>query len=168
MGGENRRNTAIITPTSKFKIMNFYLISSLTFVILTWVSSGDALKCNQCTSHEHTQCGDPFYYEDELGNKTYKKQFEKECPLDDGNGNEYTLCGKIYQVVRGNERIIRSCGYEESTDLDGKPRQCYSTVLEEYNTYVCTCKGDNCNGSNTLGISIISCTLSVILAVFFK
>merc|ERR1712038_1898487 len=65
-----RRNTAFITPTSKFKIMNFYLISSLTFVILTWVSSGDALKCNQCTSHEHTQCGDPFYYEDELGNKT--------------------------------------------------------------------------------------------------
>merc|ERR1712020_180549 len=145
-----RRNTAIITPTSKFKIMNFYLISSLTFVILTWVSSGDALKCNQCTSHEHTQCGDPFYYEDELGNKTYKTQFQKECPKDDGNGNEYTLCRKIYQVVRGNDR------------------ECYTTVLEEYNTYVCTCKGDNCNGSNSLGISMIFCTLSVLLAVFFK
>merc|ERR1739847_60337 len=53
-------------------------------------------------------------------------------------------------------------------DSEGNVRECYSTVLEEYNTYVCTCKGDNCNGSNTLGISIISCTLSVILAVFFK
>ena len=73
-----------------------------------------------------------------------------------------------FSLVRGDERIIRSCGYEEKKDSEGNVRECYSTVLEEYNTYVCTCKGDNCNGSNTLGISIISCTLSVILAVFFK
>ena len=73
-----------------------------------------------------------------------------------------------FPIVRGNERIIRSCGYEEKKDLEGNVRECYTTVLEEYNTYVCTCKGDNCNGSNSLGISMIFCTLSVLLAVFFK
>lgn len=49
----------------------------------------------------------------------------------------------ISVLVRGDERIIRGCGYEE----DPKGRDCYTTVLEEYNTEVCACKDDGCNSA---------------------
>ena len=50
--------------------------------------------------------------------------------------------------MRGEERVTRSCGYIQYKD---KADNCYSTVLEEYNTYVCTCEGDGCNGSSANG-----------------
>ena len=59
-------------------------------------------------------------------------------------------------LVRGDERVIRSCGYEEKYSSDGEKRECYNTVLEEYNTYVCTCEGDGCNGSANIKFSIFS------------
>lgn len=34
----------------------------------------------------------------------------------------------LYFTVRGDERVIRSCGYEKYK------KDCYKTVLEEYNT----------------------------------
>ncbi len=37
-------------------------------------------------------------------------------------------------LVRDDVRVIRSCGWIEHKN------ECYTTVLEEYNTYVCTCK----------------------------
>ena len=46
-------------------------------------------------------------------------------------------------LVRGDERVIRSCGWER----DDK-RKCYATVLEEYNTYVCQCDEDGCNSAS--------------------
>merc|ERR1712045_365721 len=74
--------------------------------------------------------GDPFYFEDTPDEQKTQK-FLAECPAD---GKEY-FCRKIYQNVRGDERIIRGCGYE----ADPKGRDCYTTVLEEYNTEVCAC-----------------------------
>ena len=49
--------------------------------------------------------------------------------------------------VRGDERIIRSCGFEVYK------KDCYKTVLEEYNTYVCQCDTDGCNGASGLATS---------------
>merc|ERR1712107_183500 len=72
-------------------------------------------------------------------------QYLKECPVEDGK--EF-FCRKIYQNVRGVERVIRSCGWEKQS----KP--CYSTVLEEYNTYVCMCDDrDGCNSASMFSIS---------------
>ena len=114
----------------------------------------------------------------------------KDCPND---GKNYTLCRKVYQngksnaigkkiiwwknfvflnylifLVRGDERVIRSCGYEEKYSSDGEKRECYNTVLEEYNTYVCTCEGDGCNGSASIKFSIFTIVCTTILAMFFK
>ena len=100
-----------------------------------------ALQCHQCTSFTDTQCGDPFHYEPaRAGDKPVPKTMEylKPCPSD---GKNYTICRKIYQNVRGDVRIIRSCGYEKYKN------DCYKTVLEEYNTYVCQCEEDGCNGA---------------------
>ena len=45
-------------------------------------------------------------------------------------------------LVRSDVQIIRSCGHEKYTNLAGEPKDEYTTVLEEYNTFVTTCTGD--------------------------
>ncbi len=64
--------------------------------------------------------------------------------------------------MRGDVRIIRKCGWEEYKN------DCYKTVLEEYNTYVCQCKHDGCNGASTLGgfgsSGLFSLTLAIVTA----
>jgi len=135
----------------------------IAVVILAAVfATGEALKCHQCTSYISAKCGDPFYFED---GQPKTKEFLTDCPVD---GKEYTLCRKIYQNVRGDERIIRSCGYEEYFNSAGDPKDEYTTVLEEYNTYVTTCSTDGCNSSTTFRVSMISVLMAVVLAAVFK
>merc|ERR1719507_920376 len=93
------------------------------------------------------------------------EEFLKTCPADDGK--EY-FCRKIYQNGRGDERIIRGCGYEKYTNLAGEEKPDYKTVLEEYNTYVTTCDTDKCNGSTTIRVSMISVLMAMVLAAVFK
>jgi hypothetical protein len=66
--------------------------------------------------------------------------------------------------VRGTERVIRSCGYEDYKN------PCYKTVLEEYNTYVCTCKDkDGCNtATSTKAGSVAALALTAVMAIAFK
>jgi len=119
----------------------------ILFAVLCISGLSDGLQCHQCTSATHTKCGDPFFFEgevDEEGKPVPKTlEFLKDCPTD----KEYTLCRKIYQNVRGEERIIRGCGHIEYKN------PCYTNVQEEYNTYICTCKGDGCNGSTSNGLA---------------
>lgn len=143
--------------------MNLFTSLLICGVMATTIAGVKALKCHQCTTYEHTQCGDPFYFDD--GNPRSEDKYLKDCPED---GKNYTLCRKMYQNVRGDERVVRSCGWEQSYSSDGEARDCYSTVLEEYNTYVCTCSGDGCNGSTTSTISMISIVLAFVLAAVFK
>jgi len=140
--------------------------SLLVFGLVAATSKGvEALKCHQCTSYESTQCGDPFFFDDGIPRSGDK--YLKECPADDGN--TYTLCRKMFQNVKGDERIVRSCGWEESVSpFTGEKRECYSSVLEEYNTYVCTCNEDGCNGSATMKVSIISIIMAFVMAAVFK
>jgi len=103
-------------------------------------------------------CADPFFFEESNGVKTVKNpDFLQECPND---GKNYTMCRKIYQYVRDEERVIRSCGYEEDKDPE---RECYMTVLEEYNTYVCRCREDGCNAATPISISIASVMAAISL-----
>merc|ERR1712045_160214 len=125
--------------------MDSKLVFPLTILLLaTLFHSGsgqeaekkkEPLKCYQCNSYEDALCADPF--------------FQDECPSD---GKDYKFCRKIYQNVRGDERVIRSCGWIP----DAKGRTCYSTVLEEYNTEVCACEGNGCNTAATSSISVIA------------
>merc|ERR1712142_453384 len=119
----------------------------LTFAVLgLMLTTGNALQCHQCSSVDFTKCGDPFYYDEvDLHGKKIPKttEFLKDCPDD---GKTYTLCRKMYQNVRGEERVTRTCGYE----FKKEENECYPTVLEEYNTYVCSCPTDGCNGANAV------------------
>merc|ERR1712012_1117552 len=150
------RTDAILLPLFISKYVMAFAI-----VIFAMVSAGLALQCHQCSSFDDDKCNDPFV-EDNGDAKT--TEFLKDCPAD---GNDYTLCRKTYQNVRGFESIIRSCGYEEKI-VGGEVRDCYTTVLEEYNTLVCACKEDGCNGSSQIKFSVVSTLLTAILAIMFK
>jgi len=134
------------------------------------VDSGAGLKCYQCNSYEHALCADPFHFDD-TGEAKSGNEFLLDCPknepaTDDKPAKNY-FCRKIYQNVRGDERVIRSCGYVE----DERKRACYTTVLEEYNTVVCACGGnpkrpdekDGCNSAYTSSISVMAILSSVVL-----
>ena len=45
-------------------------------------------------------------------------------------------------LVRSDVKIVRSCGHEKYTNLAGEEKDEYTTVLEEYNTFVTTCFDD--------------------------
>lgn len=149
--------------------MRTSLVGLLAIVYLSGLSN--ALKCHQCNQETHTKCGDPFFYEGEVDGDgkpvPRTTEFLLDCPSD---GKNYTLCRKMYQNVRGEERVIRGCGYIEKKRGD-EVVSCYSTVLEEYNTFVCTCKdGDGCNGSAAHApfTAAIMATAALILAAATK
>jgi len=152
--------------------MNARLVSSAALaILLCFLHTGEALeeskktpekgtdlKCYQCSSYTDAQCADPFLEDSQGVNKAVKQNetFLKECD------DKATMCRKIYQNVRGDERIIRSCGWEL---YKGKKEPlCYKTVLEEYNTYVCQCFGNGCNGSSMLSVSVMAMLSAVFLA----
>jgi len=115
-------------------------------LVLCMVETGSSIKCHQCNSYDSYHCADPFYYEDSP-DKPKTMEFLLDCPAD--TPDKTYFCRKIYQNVRGDERVIRSCGWEE----DDKGRECYTTVLEEYNTEVCACKEDGCNSATGFSLS---------------
>lgn len=114
------------------------------FLVLCLVDSGSSIKCHQCNSYDDYHCADPFYYPD-APDKPKTDKFLLDCPSDD---KDY-FCRKIYQNVRGDVRVIRGCGYIK----DDKDRECYTTVLEEYNTEVCSCDTDGCNSASMFQVS---------------
>jgi len=122
------------------------LITSAATIILLLclVETGSGIKCHICNSYDSYHCGDPFYYPDSP-DKPKTDKFLQEC----GTDQQYTFCRKIYQKVRGDVRIIRGCGYIH----DEKNRTCYTTVLEEYNTEVCSCEVDGCNSASMYQLS---------------
>jgi len=131
------------------------LTSAITLILLLClVETGSGIKCHQCNSYDNYHCADPFYYPDSP-DKPKTNEFLQDCP-----GPDYTFCRKIYQNVRGDVRIIRGCGYIE----DEKNRTCYTTVLEEYNTEVCSCKEDGCNSASMFQLS--AAVLSVVSLAF--
>jgi len=117
-------------------------------LVLCMGETGSGIKCHQCNSYDNWHCGDPFYYED-TPDQPKTDKFLAECPADDGEKTYF--CRKIFQNVRGDERIIRGCGYIPDPKKD--ERSCYTTVLEEYNTEVCACETDGCNSASMFQLS---------------
>jgi len=131
------------------------------------VAVGYAIKCHQCNSNTDEEC-DKY---DDMGEYQGQNTL-KECAA----GEKY--CRKIPQVVRDEESIIRTCGSAEHRKAEENPDAyspnkeggfCYTTVMEEYNTEVCTCNpdmdGEGCNGASAFSaVSALTAVLSAIAA----
>merc|ERR1712012_636579 len=99
---------------------------SIILVLAVTFSLGNALECHVCSSADNAECNKYDKEGKYLGQGTLKT-----CP-----SGQDTYCRKIYQIIRDEESVVRSCGWEE----DKVERECYTTVLEEYNTEVCSCR----------------------------
>jgi len=117
------------------------------------------LECHVCNGMTDNECNDPFGSPAENGDLVEHTKFKKKCS-ELGLPKPATMCRKIYQDVRGVVRIIRSCAWEEY-DKKGETKfeqqnNCYKTVMEEYNTYVCTCNDESfCNGASLTQVSAL-------------
>lgn len=124
-------------------------------LLLCFLQVGEGIQCITCNSYDHSHCDDPFSFSDDP--TKIKDLFKKPCKEKDA------FCRKIYQNVRGDERVIRGCATIRHKGLNES--SCYKTVLEEYNTLVCQCMDkDFCNSSNLLSVSILAIVSSAILA----
>jgi hypothetical protein len=147
-----------------FRVLVFALSMFLAF------DFGEGISCHICNGYEESKCDDPFGTPTESGELVHHSDFIMDCDSDAAkmkqgipDGALVTMCRKIYQDVRGDIRVIRGCAWEEYTRIgekESKKTACYKTVMEEYNTYVCTCEGDNCNGAK---ITQVSTLLMVVL-----
>jgi len=138
------------------------ILSASCLVLLALIPAGsDAIKCHQCSSYKDADCADPFFFPDQP-EVPKTNQYLQECK-DDSDPTKEFFCRKIYQNVRGDERVIRSCGWERD-----EKRDCYATVLEEYNTYVCQCDKDGCNSASMFSVSSLAVMSTLVLAYLMQ
>jgi len=157
-----------MTRGSQSDKMNPKLVFSVVLpLLLCFLQSGSVkaqnevatgpLKCHQCSTYTQSQCDDPFF-ENSQGEAKDNSEFLQVC-----KEPEAKFCRKIWQNVRGDVRIIRSCAWE--VNKENNTDNCYKTVLEEYNTLVCQCFGSGCNTSSMLSMSVTAILSAVVLAV---
>lgn len=147
----------------------------LVLCSLVDTGSGDGeILCYQCNSYEDALCDDPFNFED--GKKEVKSgnNYLKPCVVPEDKKDELKalnttmFCRKLYQNVRSDIRVIRSCGWihdeKSKWNLGNEAgRDCYTTVLEEYNTEVCECYEDKCNSATMSSMSVSVAILSSVV-----
>jgi len=133
------------------------------------------LECHVCNGMVDAECNDPFGRYAENGNLVNPEKFIKKCndpniKKELGFTEEATMCRKIYQDVRGDVRVIRSCAWEKNPKKDDPENNCYKTVMEEYNTYVCTCNDEKlCNGASlTQASALLFALLPVVTMGLFR
>merc|ERR1711935_937334 len=139
------RVATLLSQSEKTTWTQKLVISAAVFLVLTFIESGDSLKCYQCNSYVDANCADPFFYAEEADKKPEDRVMKDPSMLTD--------CPE--------DRVIRSCGWIP----DDKGRDCYTTVLEEYNTLVCACKEEGCNEANGFSVSMFA-TLSALLLAY--
>jgi len=111
------------------------------------------------------KCDDEFGVMADSGELIHHEDFQMDCDSEEAKKKQgipgdvkATMCRKIYQDVRGDVRVIRGCAWEEYKRVGAeksKKVDCYKTVMEEYNTYVCTCTDDYCNGAKMTQVSVV-------------
>jgi len=133
----------------------------LTFLCLFvfFVSSGTALKCWECNSKYDSRCGDPFSnYSVALVDCDQKHDdvdhLVEGIEKDEATGEPKSiLCRKSYQLVNGETRIIRGCGWLPNTGLVAH-RTCFNRAgTNQVQLLHCVCSEDGCNTASTMKMS---------------
>lgn len=148
--------------------MDLRLLTFALSMFLAFELGEGAIKCHECNGEKG--CEDPYL--EHNGQAITNDANLVTCP------EKADMCRKIYQDVRGDVRIIRGCAWEKYARIGEEPQQntCYKTVMEEYNTYVCTCAPgtkdaegndilDGCNGADSNKVSGIIMTLIPLLTL---
>lgn len=125
----------------------YWTFSTLITIALAFffmVPSAESLHCWDCNSGYDPRCADPF------DNHSIALVDCSQISYSHLNVKEATLCRKTTQTVNGKLRVIRSCGWLNSThEDDGKSCFQRSGSQDVYITH-CTCFSDGCNGSSSI------------------
>ncbi|CAG9863461.1 unnamed protein product, partial [Phyllotreta striolata] len=142
-----------------------------TLLIFFKLSTGSTIKCWECRSDYYNKCSDTF------NNETFAIT-ECEIALRNFRGNTADMaCMKIHQIERGQNVLIRRCGFINETDSTDpsnclrrpcNPNDCYEKMCSDdcYADY-CSCHDkDGCNSSTNLKMSMISWVLLFTFLLF--
>lgn len=129
---------------ASFKMSIATTVTIAAFVLFLNIQSGESLHCWDCNSAYDPRCGDPF------DNHSIALVDCSQMSYSHLSVKEATLCRKTTQRVQGKLRVVRSCGWLNSTHEDDG-RSCFqrSGSQDVYLTH-CTCFGDGCNGTSAL------------------
>jgi len=130
---------------------NWWAVALTTAIVFFMnIPSGQSIHCWDCNSAYDPRCNDPFD--------------NHSIALVDCNQLSYphlevkvaTLCRKTMQKVNGKERVIRSCGWLNSSHEDSGNSCFQRTGSAEVFVTHCTCSTDGCNTATTLPVMINS------------
>jgi len=146
----------------------------LTFLCLFvfFVSSGTALKCWECNSKYDSRCGDPFSnYSVALVDCDQKHDdvdhLVEGIDMDESGEPKSILCRKTYQLVNGETRIIRGCGWLPNEGLVAH-RTCFNRAgTNQVQLLHCVCSEDGCNTASTMKMSHLLAMLIPLLPGLF-
>lgn len=126
-------------------------MTPLTSLLVTsLVSSSAAIKCFSCNSHYDRNCADPFNnYTTELVNCEQEDHRMNHLPLFNGTARHTAnICRKTVQLIEGEQRVIRSCGWLPNVE-SMRDRECFTrTGTHQVMVDHCVCQGDGCNRSS--------------------
>ncbi|CAG0895952.1 unnamed protein product [Darwinula stevensoni] len=123
------------------------------FFVVDLVSFAFAIQCYKCNTRDDEYCEDPFNHKNAEGHLSpcTEKDFTDKTGLPPSKNITFA-CRKIWQEVRGDIAVFRSCGWEKYYI---KERICYKTATEDIHTTVCSCEHDGCNIATTLGSALV-------------
>ncbi|XP_037084181.1 uncharacterized protein LOC119104563 [Pollicipes pollicipes] len=134
-------------------------LAAITFltVFSSFIIATSSLKCYVCTSGNHTACEDPFD-----AKRANAAGFLTHCMEPTERGFK-TLCRKTHQTVLGKVRVIRSCGFVNSSE------SCYRTRNAEVVVRSCQCFGpkDGCNAAGLAHLAPAALLLAAALRAIF-
>lgn len=135
--------------------MKSLIIVFASTVILSMFVTCDGLYCYVCNSLDHTACEDEF---DEK--RAMAAGFNTSCPEPEEPGFR-ALCRKTHQTVLEEVRIIRSCGFANSS------RDCEGSRNKEVIVTSCQCFEDNCNSAGLPEMAPAALLLAAALRVIY-
>ena len=139
-------------------VNNMKMLHFISFTVALWmfIQTSTAIKCHICNSHA--------YYEGEECLKARENnKFLFDCDeyaLTNNwtHGYHATLCRKIYQVVEGESRVVRSCALEGHTDT------CVKRIgTKDVTVVYCQCEGDGCNTAAVISAPILTAIVMIII-----
>lgn len=159
-----RRQLAIFFRKMAAASSSSTLMVAMAFltVFFSSVSPGAAIKCWECNSEFDMRCGERFdnfsvalvdcdqrkanvdHIENEMLIK-YNEYTDKEQNVENFDVKKASVCRKTTQIVDGNTRVVRGCGWIRNTGYL-KDRKCFMrTGTHQVLVYHCSCNSDGCN-----------------------
>ncbi|GAB6029316.1 hypothetical protein CHUAL_005083 [Chamberlinius hualienensis] len=138
------------------------VVAYIVILNIVTIRTALAISCYVCDSNDDPGCA----------NDPVDQKYMRNCFHLFDNQN-YDRCRKMTQWLdyqnQGNrqayERVIRSCGWDQWSDMEGTT--CREKTIVSGKQETCICKHDYCNGSSVNMYSTVSIIASLAFTLYF-